>query len=131
MVLEAQWDRPNSLERARITACLAADWRPGEPILASMSSLAHYMQELSGIGLGIRDFIHEGNGQQWIDAVDEPARHVPWILTEERSEGGDVIARRAAKDPAYLTAFARRCAGGGVALYENLSMRNAERGTRN
>jgi hypothetical protein len=120
MVKEAQWDRPNSVERARVTACLAAARRPGEPILASMGSLAHYMQELSAIGLGIRDFIHEGNGQEWIDAVDEPARYVPWVLTEERSEGGDVIAQRAAKDPAYLAGFTRRCAAGGVALYENL-----------
>jgi hypothetical protein len=125
MVAEAQWDRPNSVARARVTECVAALRRPGEPILASMGSLAHYMQELSAIGLGIRDFIHEGNGQDWIDAVADPGRHVPWLLTEEQAEGGDVIAQRAAKDPAYLAGFTRRCASGGVALYENVNRRTA------
>jgi len=132
MVAEAQWDRPNSAARARVTTCLAAERRPGERILASMGSLAHYMQELSSIGLGIRDFVHEGNGQIWIDAIADPSGHVPWLLTEEQAEGGDVLAQRAARDPEYLKGFVRRCAGGGVALYENVSRtRNAERGTRN
>ena len=130
MVAEAQWDRPNSAARARVTECLASARHPGEPILASMGSLAHYMQELSWVGLGVRDFIHEGNGQYRIDAVAEPARHVPWVLTEEQSEGGDVIAQRAAKDAAYLGGFTRRCAAGGVALYENAGLRSAERGAR-
>jgi hypothetical protein len=130
MVAEAQWDRPNSAARARVTTCLAAARQPGEPILASMGSLAHYMQELSSIGLGIRDFVHEGNGQLWIDAIADPTRHVRWLLTEEQAEGGDVLAQRAASDPEYLSGFARRCAGGGVALYENVSTtRHAARGT--
>ena len=42
-----------------------------------MGSLAHYMQELSSIGFGIRDFVHEGNGEIWLDAFADPARHVP------------------------------------------------------
>lgn len=117
MVVEAQWDRPNSAGRSRVTSCLAAR-RPGEPILASMGSLAHYMQELSGIGLGIRDFVHEGNGQIWIDAVAAPARHVPWVLVEEQAEGGDVLAQRQARDRGYLSGFTRLCEGGGVVLYK-------------
>jgi hypothetical protein len=123
MVAEAQWDRPNSALRAAVTPCIAAERRPGEPILASMGSLAHYMQELSAIGLGIADFVHEGNGSYWIDGVSAPGLHVPWVLVEEKSEGGDVIARRAARDPEYFAWFARRCQGGGVALYENTVMR--------
>jgi hypothetical protein len=126
MVAEAQWDRPNSAARAQVTTCLSALRAPGEPILASMGSLAHYMQELSSIRLEIRDFVHEGNGSYWIDAVSAPGLYVPWLLVEEQSEGGDVIAQRAARDPEYLAWFARRCQGGGVALYENLVMRRTQ-----
>jgi hypothetical protein len=126
MVAEAQWDRPNSAARAAVTPCIAAWRRPGEPILASMGSLAHYMQELSSIGLGIDDFIHEGNGSYWIDGVSAPGLWVRWVLVEERSEGGDAIAQRAARDPNYFAWFARRCEGGGVALYENTVMRRGE-----
>ena len=45
----------------------------GTPILASMGSLGHYMQETSSIGLGIRNFLHEGNGDLWIGALAAPA----------------------------------------------------------
>jgi hypothetical protein len=31
--------------------------------MASMGSLAHYMQELSASGYELRDFLHEGNGR--------------------------------------------------------------------
>jgi hypothetical protein len=123
MVAEAKWDQPKSAARRHVTACLAAERQPGEPILASMGSLAHYMQELSAIGLDIEDFIHEGNGSYWVDGLSAPGLHVPWVLAEERSEGGDAVARRAARDPEYLAWFARRCEGGGVALYENTVMR--------
>src|SRR4051812_25105177 len=45
MLVEAQWDRGASLGRRDVTACLARDYA-GDKILASMGSLAHYMQEL-------------------------------------------------------------------------------------
>ena len=64
MVREAQLDRANGLGRQAVTACLARDYH-GETIFASMGSLAHYMQELSQIGLGISDFLHEGNHPMW------------------------------------------------------------------
>jgi hypothetical protein len=117
MVKEAQWDRPNSRARQAVTACLAG--RPdGEPIMASMGSLAHYMQELSHAGFGIRDFLHEGNGDLWAAALHEaPHAHVRWMLVEERAEGGDMLAERARRDPAFLAGFERICEGGGVALY--------------
>jgi hypothetical protein len=44
--------------------CLARDYH-GERILASMGSLAHYMQELSLAGINIRDFVHEGTLPYW------------------------------------------------------------------
>jgi hypothetical protein len=87
MVREAQWDRPNAAARAAVTRVLAAR-HDGTPILASMGSLGHYMQELSHAGIHIRDFVHEGNGELWRHAFARPAAHVRWVLIEERAEGG-------------------------------------------
>jgi hypothetical protein len=116
MVQEAQWDRPFSIRRREVTACLMRDYRH-EPILASMGSLAHYMQELSHEGIGIRDFVHEGNMPLWQEAIESPKGRVGWILVEERAEGGDVLAARARESSKFLTGFRRMCADGGVALY--------------
>ncbi len=116
MVLEAQWDRPHSIDRRIVRACLTRD-RRGEPILASMGSLAHLMQETSADGIHLRDYIHEGIGQIWADSLEHPARHAGWVLIEEQSEGGDVLAARRRERPDFLAAFDRVCEGGGVALY--------------
>jgi hypothetical protein len=118
MVLEAQWDVPFSLGRRNVTACLVHDYR-GERILASMGSLAHYMQELSHAGINIRDFVHEGTLPYWQEAVEAPQGRVGWILIEERAEGGDVLAERARASSAFTLGFARVCADGGVALYRS------------
>jgi hypothetical protein len=116
MVLEAQWDRPRSLARRAVTGCLPA---PGgdEVVMASMGSLAHYMQELSHNGFALRDFLHEGNGDLWLAALERPRDHVRWILMEEVAEGGDMLAERARREPAFLAGFTRVCEGGGVVLY--------------
>jgi hypothetical protein len=118
MVLEAQWDRPNSRARQQVTACMPRE-TPRPTIMASMGSLAHYMQELSAAGFVIRDFLHEGNGDIWLAALNGPARYVGWMLIEERAEGGDMLFQRAAQQPGFLAGFDRVCAGGGVALYRN------------
>ncbi len=116
MVQEAQWDVPFSLGRRNVTACLMREYR-GERILASMGSLAHYMQELSHAGINIRAFVHEGTLPYWQEAIEAPKGRVGWILVEERAEGGDMLAKRARESSAFTTGFARLCAGGGVALY--------------
>ena len=116
MVLEAQWERPHAEGRRTVRACLARE-RRGEPILASMGSLAHLMQETSAEGIAIRDYIHEGIGQIWADSLEHPARHAGWVLVEERAEGGDVLFQRHRERPEFLAAFDRVCEGGGVALY--------------
>ena len=117
MVREAQLDRPNGEARRAVTACLARDYR-GEIIFASMGSLAHYMHELSQIGLGIRDFLHEGNHPMWDDAiVNGGAPYAGWMLVEEVAEGGDVIAARMRETPAFAARYTRVCDGGNVALY--------------
>ena len=117
MLLEAQWDRPASQARRAVTACLAPGYR-GEKVLASMGSLAHYMQELSLEGFALRDFVHEGNGVVWQLALETgPAPHAGWMLVEEQAEGGDVLARRIRRDPLFTRGMTRICEGGGVALY--------------
>jgi hypothetical protein len=116
MVQEAQWDVPFSIGRRNVTACLVRDYR-GERILASMGSLAHYMQELSHAGINIRDFVHEGTLPYWHEAIEAPYGRVGWILIEERAEGGDMLAQRVRESSAFTTGFRRMCADGGVALY--------------
>ena len=117
LLLEAQWDRPNSIARRHVSACLARDYR-GDKILASMGSLAHYMQELSSEGLDIRDFVNEGNGVIWELALETgPAPHAGWMLVEEVAEGGDVLAQKIRETPAFAQHMERVCEGGGVALY--------------
>ena len=116
MVVEAQWDRPNRLARQAVTAYLVRHWDHGL-VLASMGSLAHYMQELSSAGFALRDFVHEGTGEIWDAAIEDPGAHVAWVLIEEQSEGGDVLALRARTRPRYLAGFVRVAEGGGIALY--------------
>jgi hypothetical protein len=116
MVAEAQWDRANQEGRARVAAYLRSHWN-GETIMASMGSLAHFMQELSRDGFRVRDFLHEGNGDIWLAALEYPDPHVEWMLVEELAEGGDLLAQRARSRPTYLAGYARVAEGGGVALY--------------
>jgi hypothetical protein len=120
MVLEAQWDVPHRHAREAVTAYLRQHW-DHEMVLASMGSLAHYMQELSAEGFRIRDFLHEGNGFIWDAALENPGAHVRWVLVEEQSEGGDMLAQRARSRPRYLAGFERVAEGGGVALYRHLA----------
>ena len=116
MVREAQWDIPHRIERSRVAACLTNAY-DGTLILASMGSLAHFMQELSGNGFVIRNFIHEGNGRFWSESLVRPASHAGWMLIDELNEGGDVLARQARINPRFLDGFKRMCNGGGVTLY--------------
>jgi hypothetical protein len=116
MVLEAQSETPFRVARAAVTAYLSATY-DGTPILASLGSLGHYVQETSHAGLGVRNFLHEGNGDLWTAALVDPARHVHWMLTEERAEGGDVLAQRIRADPTFLRGFTRVAQGGGLVLY--------------
>jgi hypothetical protein len=116
MVVEAQWDRKNQAGRAQVAAYLRAHWN-GETVMASMGSLAHFMQELSLDGFRIRDFLHEGNGDIWLAALEYPDPHAEWMLVEELAEGGDILAARARARPRYLAGYARVAEGGGVALY--------------
>lgn len=116
MVNEAQWDRPNAAVRARVTGCLK-DGYDGDSIMASMGSLGHYMQDLSKAGFSIRDFLQEGNGDIWLNALASPRPFAGWILIEEKAEGGDMLATIAREHPGFLEGYSRVCEGAGLALY--------------
>jgi hypothetical protein len=116
MVAEAQWETPFRMGRRAVTRYLA-ERHDGTPVLASMGSLGHYMQEASAAGFDIADFVHEGNGDLWKWASRSPGSYVRWVLIEERAEGGDMLALRAETDPAFLNGFSRVADGGGLALY--------------
>ena len=118
LLIEAQLDAANSEARQHVTACLAPAYH-GEKVLASMGSLAHYMQELSHHGFAIADFIHEGNGALWDLALETgPAPHAGWMLVEEESEGGDALAQRIRRHDLFTQGMTKVCEGGGVSLYK-------------
>ncbi len=121
MVAEAQWDRPNVSERARVTACIG-QLEPAAKIMASMGSLGHYMQDASRAGLAIRDFLHEGNGDIWLAALESPRPFAQWMLIEEKAQGGDMLAKIARDRPAFLDGYQRVCDGAGMALYRRVTM---------
>jgi hypothetical protein len=116
MVMEAQWEAPFRRERRTVTAHLGTHY-DGTPILASMGSLGHYMQEASAIHLPLSAFLHEGNGDLWTAALAHPGRLSGWMLIEERAEGGDVLAHLLRQQPMMSRGFTRVAEGGGLALY--------------
>ena len=128
MVVEAQWDRPNLAARTRVTDCLGQPGT-GRKIMASMGSLGHYMQAASESGFSIRDFLHEGNGDIWLAALDVPRYYADWILIEEKAEGGDMLARRAREHPSFLDGYMRVCEGAGMALYKRSEVRDQGTGS--
>ena len=128
MVTEAQWEVPFRDARQAVTGALVQNY-DGGLILASMGSLGHYMHEASTIGLGIADFVHEGNGDLWTEAVRSPHRHVGWILIEERAEGGDMLSTRTHEDGDFLAGFERVADGGGMALYRRRPVEPAQKQT--
>ena len=117
MVVEAQWDRPNVPDRQLVTNCLRARY-DGASIMVSMGSLGHYLQETSRDGFNLRDFLHEGNGDIWLAALEGPRPYAGWLLIEEKAQGGDLLAKRAREHPHFLDGYSRVCEGAGVALYE-------------
>jgi hypothetical protein len=117
MVTEAQWDVVNQSPRHQITQCLKSRY-DGTSIMASMGSLGHYMQETSKDGFNVRDFLHEGNGDIWLAALQTPRVYAGWLLIEEKAEGGDMLYKRTRENPGFLSGFSRVCEGAGVALYQ-------------
>jgi hypothetical protein len=122
MVAEAQWDAPNVADRARVTRCIGT-LEPGAKIMASMGSLGHYMQDASRSGLAVRDFLHEGNGDIWLAALEQPLPFADWILIEEKAQGGDMLAKIARNRPEFLAGYERECEGAGTALYRRQNLK--------
>ncbi len=117
MLIEAQLDRVNGAGRLTVTECLK-DSYDDTTIMASMGSLAHYMQELSNAGFDLADFLHEGSGPIWQQAYYyDPTPFAGWVMVEEAAEGGDMLFQQQQARPGYLAAYDRVCTGGNVALY--------------
>ncbi|MBA2259401.1 MAG: hypothetical protein H0W18_10920 [Acidobacteria bacterium] len=112
---ESQREASAMAGRRAVTGYLQTHY-DGATIMMSMGSLGHYMHDLSSIGLGIENFLHEGNGKPWEFAMLGPAGRVGWIVIEEQAEGGDALYRAAKRDR-WLKGFERVAEGGGVALY--------------
>jgi hypothetical protein len=120
MVLEAQRDNANRAGRMAVTAYLVQhyDVHGGEVIMLSMGSLAHYIHDLSAHGFQVRNFLHEGNGDLWVFALEQgPHGFADWVLVEEKAEGGDALCLRAREYAGFYRGFERVAEGGGVALY--------------
>ena len=79
------------------------------------------LQEASRRGFAVRDFLHEGNGDIWLAALDGPRPYAGWLLIEEKAEGGDMLAVIARQRPAFLDGYERVCSGAGLALYRRLA----------
>jgi hypothetical protein len=119
LVLEAQRDNTNRAGRAAVTGYLNTH-HDGGVIMMSMGSLAHYMHDLAAHGFDIRDFLHEGNGDLWVFALERgPRGFTRWVVMEEQAEGGDAVAQRAKSYPQFYRGFERVAEGGGVALYRS------------
>jgi hypothetical protein len=119
MVVEAQWDQPNAAGRRPVTEELGRHY-DGSTVMASMGSLGHYMHDLSREGFELRDFLHEGNGDIWLGALERPRPFVGWILIEELAEGGDMLAVQARANPRWLDGFTRVAEGAGLVLYRRV-----------
>lgn len=118
MIVEAQLDRANGIARRTVTECLQRSY-DGTTIMASMGSLAHYMQELSLAGFDLADFMHEGSGPIWQQSYHfDPSPFAGWVMVEEKAEGGDMLYQRQQLYPKFLSGYDRVCEGGNVALYK-------------
>ncbi len=92
--------------------------------MASMGSLAHYMQELSHDGFDLADFLHEGSGPMWAVALhQDPSLVAGWILIEEAAEGGDRLLSTIAKAVAGIPEGYDGCAKAERALYRRRTRR--------
>jgi len=129
VIVESQRDVANTIARRAVTDYLTTNW-DGQPIMMSMGSLGHYMQDMSHAGFGIRDFLHEGNGEIWKYAVGHPYPFAAWIIVEEKAEGGDALYWQGRIDPNFFRGYQRVAEGGNVALYRRVEGGRRVEGTR-
>jgi hypothetical protein len=115
LVVESQREAANMAGRRAITSYLH-DHYDGSGIMMSMGSLGHYMHDLSLAGFGIKDFLHEGNGEIWRFAMLQPRGHAGWLIIEGSAEGGDAL-HHASLRPRWLDGFEKVAEGGGATLY--------------
>jgi hypothetical protein len=129
VIVESQRDAQNTAGRRAVTRYLSAHW-DGQPIMMSMGSLGHYMQDMSHAGFHIRDFLHEGNGEIWKYAIGHPRPFVEWIVVEEKAEGGDAVYWQGKLDPNFFSGYERVAEGGNVSLYRRIEGARRVQGAR-
>ena len=84
------------------------------------------MHDLSANGFGVRDFLHEGNGEIWKYAVRTPRPFAAWLVVDERTDRGDALFWQGQHNPSYFSGYARLAEGGGVALYRREGIEGKE-----
>ena len=84
----------------------------GTTIMASMGSLAHYMQELSHAGFDLDDFLHEGSGPIWGVALTRIRRCRSRVDADRGSCRGRrrVVHREVSPVPSGLSVVSTRVA---------------------
>ena len=118
MVVEAQWDRPNAPVRAARDRRACGRLRAARRSWRAWARSATTCRKPSRAGFAIRDFLHEGNGDIWLAALDGPRPFAGWILIEEKAEGGRHAGEASrASTRSFSTGYSRVCEGAGLALY--------------
>jgi len=100
--------------RARY-ACMARS-SPAPRSWRAWDRLGTTCRKRRGSGLAIRDFLHEGNGDIWLAALQRPQPFAAWMLVEEKAQGGDMLARIAREKPSFSRATSGVCEGAGNGL---------------
>ncbi len=84
----------------------------GHLVAISIASLDLAAGSLAWIVLAVT-----GSAAAGLGALERPRPFVGWILIEELSKGGDILAERARANPRWLEGFTRVSEGAGLALY--------------
>jgi hypothetical protein len=112
---EAMRDRRDVLEREPVLAAWRAEYAGGH-ILASMGSLAPVLFEMGQLGVPLREFVHEGNGNWWEYAVVDPGREVRWIMIAP----GDILDQERQLRHGYPQGFVPAFRFGRVVVYRRM-----------
>ena len=77
--------------------------------MASMGSLAHYMQELSHAGFDLGDFLHEGSGPIWQRAsIYEPSLFAGGCWSKRPPKAATCCIRSSKAWPGFLDGLRAR-----------------------
>ena len=111
MVLEAQWDRPNSAASARghrlparAATTARRSWRAWD---RSATTCRRRRATASTSAISCTKATATSGWRR----SNGPRRYAGWMLIEEKAEGGDMLARARARAPDFLDGYRRVCEG--------------------